>query len=127
MAEVGSLKKGDYIVYEDAPYYVAKKTPVVVSRHSHAKTKLEITHVITGERKTLTLPDSAELETVDIIRKHGQLISKLEEGVGQVMDMKDYSIIDASIPQGLEVKEGDEVTFIEFGGRAYIIALREKR
>jgi translation elongation factor P/translation initiation factor 5A len=126
MVEVGSLKKGDYVLYKDAPFLVSRIKPVVVSRHSHAKTKLEITSMLTGEKKTLTLPDSEKMEKVEIIRKHGQYIARIGEGYGQVMDLKDYSVCDAKIPEDLELKEGDEVVFIEFKGRAHVIGLWER-
>lgn len=126
MVEAGTLKKGDYVVYDGAPYLVVARGGIITGTHSHAKTKLEILSIFTGEKRVLTMPDSEDMEIADIIRKHGQLIAKTGEGEGQVMDMRDFSVRDANIPKELNIHEGDEITFIEFKGKAQILGLREK-
>jgi translation elongation factor P/translation initiation factor 5A len=126
MVEAGSLKKGDHIIKDGDLFVITKAKPVIVSRHSHAKTKLEMSNVFTGEKRSFTLPSGEEMEKVKILKKHGQLIAKIKEDLGQIMDMRDYSIREATIPSDLKVKEGDDVVYIEFGKKARLIGLWEK-
>jgi translation initiation factor 5A len=128
MIEIRQAKKGTHIIYMDKPYRVEDTKSVVVSRHSHAKTKVTLVNIFNkDDRQTLSLPHSEQVEDVKIIRKHGQYIAKLAPGRGQVMDMRDYAIYEAEIPEELDskIKEGDEVTYIEFRGRCKVVEIRE--
>ncbi|RMF89589.1 MAG: hypothetical protein D6733_06010 [Methanobacteriota archaeon] len=128
MIEIRQAKKGTHIVYMGKPYRVEDIRSVVVSRHSHAKTKVTLVNVFNREdRQTITLPHSEQVEDVKIIRKHGQYIARLGPGRGQVMDMRDYSIYEAEVPEDIDskIKEGDEVTYIEFRGRSMVVEIRD--
>lgn len=124
MVEASSLKKGDFVVQDGEPYFVEKAQAVVISRHSHTKMKIDLVNVFTGEKRALSVPNHEDLEKADVIRKHGQFISKTGDRTGQVMDMKDYGVLEAEIKEGLDINEGDEITYIEFKGRAMVIGKR---
>ena len=124
MVEASSLKKGEFVVHSGEPYFVESAKQVVVSRHSHSKMKIDLVNLFSGNKKSLSVPNHEEIEKADVTRKHGQLISKNDEGRGQVMDMVDYGTLDAEIKQGVEINEGDEVTYIDFKGRAMILEKR---
>jgi translation initiation factor 5A len=78
------------------------------------------------DRQTMTLPNSELVEEIPIIRKHGQYIARLDPGKGQVMDLRDYNLFEVEIPGEIDgkIKEGDEVTYIEFRGRSKILEIR---
>ncbi|MBU2560512.1 hypothetical protein KKA03_06420 [archaeon] len=124
MVEASSLKKGDFVVQDGGPYLVEKAQSVVVGRHSHTKMKIDLINMFSGERRSLSAATGEEFEKADIVRKHGQFISKTEEGKGQVMDMKEYGVLDCEIKKGVDLTEGDEVTYIDFKGRAMILEKR---
>ncbi len=127
MVEIRSVKKGGNILYNDKPYRVEDTKSVVVATHSHTKTKVTLVNVFDSrDRQTLSLPHSERVEEVPIIRKHGQFIARLRPGQGQVMDMRDYTIYEAEIPDELDekIKEGDEITYIEFRGRSKVLEIR---
>jgi len=126
MVEASSLKKGDFVVQSGEPYLVEKAQSVVVGRHSHTKMKIELLNMFSDEKLSLSVPSSEDFEKADVIRKHGQFISKTGDDRGQVMDMKDYGVLEADIKEGLDVNEGDEITYIEFKGRALLIDKRER-
>ena len=125
MVEASSLKKGDFVVHEGEPFLVEKAQSVVIGRHSHTKMKIDLLNMFSKERRSLSAASGEGFEKVDIIRKHGQFIAKTGDNRGQVMDMKDYSVLEAEIREGLDVNEGNEVTYIEFKGRALITDKRE--
>jgi translation elongation factor P/translation initiation factor 5A len=127
MIEIKQAKKGSCILYNDKPYRVEGIKSVVVSKHSHSKTKVSLTNVFDREdRQTITLPNSEIVEEITVIRKHGQYIARLGPGKGQVMDMRDYSLFEVEIQGEIDgkIKEGDEVTYIEFSGRSKILEIR---
>ncbi len=125
MVEASSLKKGDFVVQGGEPFMVEKAQAVVISKHSHTKMKIDLVNLFSDDKRTLSVPNHEDMEKVDVIRKHGQFISKTGEGRGQVMDMVDYGTFDCETKEGIDIKEGDEVTYIEFKGRAMIIQKRE--
>lgn len=127
MIEIKRAKKGSCILFNDKPYRVEDIKSVVVSKHSHSKTKVTLMNVFNREdRQTMTLPNSELVEEIPIIRKHGQYIARLGPGRGQVMDLRDYNLFEVEIPGEIDgkIKEGDEVTYIEFRGRSKILEIR---
>jgi len=124
--EVRQLKRGTYIVLNEKPYLIKEIQSVVVSSHSGTKTKLELEGVFDGDRRTTTLSPHENMETVEIIRRLGQIISKSEGGL-QVMGMDSYDTFDAEIAKELleTLAEGDEVTYVEFRGAKRVVERRE--
>ena len=126
MIHVKKLSKGDYVICEGEPYRVQKMELKVVSKHSHTRAKLELLGMFSGNRRVMNLGPHETMEDVEIVRKHGQFISK-GDGRVQVMSMDTYEMVDAEIsPELFEgIKEGDEVTYIEFRGRTKVLEIRK--
>ena len=124
--EISKLGKGRCIILDEKPYRIRDIRNVVVSKHSHTRTKVELEHVFTGEKIEKTLPPHENVREVEIPRKRGQFIARLGEDVIQVMDMISFETFDAVIKEELlkELEAGDEVTFVEFGG---VVKVLEKR
>ncbi|KUO39576.1 MAG: hypothetical protein AVW06_03515 [Hadesarchaea archaeon DG-33-1] len=127
MAEAGSLRRGDVVLLEGEPFRIDSIQSVVISKHSHTKIKMDLTGIFSGTKKILSLSPHKTMEKVDIKRKHGQLIAKISEDVGQIMDMMDYTIYEAHVPKDLmeRIGEGDELTYIEYGGRVKVLEARK--
>jgi len=124
MVAASSLKKGEFVEQDSEPYYVEKAKAVVIGRHSHTKMKIDLQNMFSGERRSLSASTGEEFEKVDVIRKHGQLIANTGDRRAQVMDMKEFGILDCEIKKGLDLIEGDEITYIDFKGRAMILEKR---
>lgn len=127
MVEVGSLRRGDIVVLEGEPFRVDSIHSVVISKHSHTKIKMDLTGMFSGAKKIMSLSPHKAMEKVDIKRKNGQLIAKISDDVGQVMDMMDYTIYEARVPKDLmgRMGEGDELIYIEYGGRVQVLEARK--
>ena len=127
MVEVGSLRRGDIVILEGEPFRIDSIQSVVISRHSHTKIKMELTGMFSGAKKIMSLSPHKTMEKVEIKRKHGQLIAKISEDVGQIMDMMDYTIYEAHVPKDLmeRLGEGDELIYIEYGGRVQVLEARK--
>ena len=123
MKPARELKKGDYLIHRNEPCRVQRVENVAYSTHSHTKLKIEVESAISRFKDILTLFPHTSVEDADIIRKKGQLISK---NPVQVMDLVSFETFNAEVPgEGAdEISEGDEVTFIEFGGKAIVLEKR---
>jgi len=123
----GSLKRGDYIDIEGEPFRVLGIQSVVTSKHTHTKIKFDAIGMFSGNKKAFSVPHDEGFDKVDLIRKHGQLISKTSDTTGQVMDIRDYAIYDAEISKELMegLNEGDEVTYIDFKGKSKVLDSRD--
>jgi len=125
MLEVKKLKKGSYILHKGEPYIVKEVQNVVTGTHTHSKIKLIIHGLFSGINESFTLPPHDHVDDIHIIRKHGQVISKTEDKI-QVMDLFSYDTLDADYHKDLvgDLEEGDEITYVDFGGTAFIVEKR---
>lgn len=122
--DIKKIRPGAYILHKGEPCLVKLNQIVVTGTHSHAKNKLELEGLFSGKGERLVLPPHEKLETLEIIKKLGQLISKTNDKV-QIMDMNTYETLDAEIDEKIEeLNEGDQVTFVDFNGRIRILEKR---
>ncbi|MFH2028344.1 MAG: hypothetical protein ABIJ08_04360 [Nanoarchaeota archaeon] len=122
MTAAKDLQKGKYIRYNGEIYQVVRKEIVAYGTHSHSKTKLFVRSLSSSGEKSFNLSHHDNVEELDIIRKKAQVIAKLNDKV-QVMDNISYETFDADVDRVLldDIKEGDEVIFIDFEGRAKVL------
>lgn len=125
MATASELKKGDYFKYSNEILKVIRKELVAYGTHSHSKLKLYVQALDKKGEKTINLHHTDKVEILDIIRKSAQVISKLPDKL-QIMDSVSYETLDADVPEDLmnEIKEGDEVTFIDLDGNIKVLEKR---
>ncbi|MAH02023.1 hypothetical protein CMO87_02220 [Candidatus Woesearchaeota archaeon] len=122
MSSASELKKGSYFIYNNEPVRVNRKEVIVYGTHSHSKLKLFIQGLNKKGEKSINLHHTDKVETVDITRKTGQVISKTNDKV-QIMDNVSYETLDASAFEELhnELNEGDQVIFVDLNGDIQII------
>ncbi|HJO02169.1 MAG: hypothetical protein QF655_03070 [Candidatus Woesearchaeota archaeon] len=122
MSSASELKKGSYFIYNNEPVRVNRKEVIVYGTHSHSKLKLFIQGLNKKGEKSINLHHTDKVETVDITRKTGQVISKTNDKV-QIMDNVSYETLDASAFEELhnELSEGDQVIFVDLNGDIQII------
>ncbi|MBW2974528.1 hypothetical protein KY366_02320 [Candidatus Woesearchaeota archaeon] len=125
MTEAKELRAGNYIRVNNEIMKVLRKEIVAYGTHSHSKTKLIIQGLFSKGEKSINLNHHDNVETVDIIKKQGQVISKLPDKV-QVMDSVSYETLDADADNELleGLNEGDNVTFVDVEGNARVIEKR---
>ncbi len=125
MTEAKELKTGNYVKIGNEIMKVIRKEVVAYGTHSHSKTKLFVQGLFSKGEKSLNLNHHDNVEVLDIIRKEGQVISKLSDKV-QVMDNVSFETVDADIDGSLleELNEGDSVTFVNFENSARVLEKR---
>ena len=109
---VGSLKKGDTIIVDEAP---CKVTDIATSRpgkHGHAKVNLMAVGILDGKKRNLVMPGHDKVEAPIIGKKNAQVLS-ISGNTANVMDTETYETFDMEIPEELkgEVREGVEVLY----------------
>ena len=126
MKNVKELEKGDHFAYRNEPYRVIRKELVAVGTHSHTKIKVDAVGVLSGKQETVTFAQHSNVEDIEIMRKIGQVIANLP-GSLQVMDLVSYETHQALASEDLlkQLRDGDEVTFIDFKG-VRVLEKREK-
>ena len=125
MPTATDLEKGNYFIFNNEPVRVIRKEVIVVGTHSHSKLKFYIQGLREKGERTVTFQHSERVEKIEILRKHGQIISKANNKV-QLMDTVSYETLDAVLPPEMtdSVTEGDDVTFVELNG---IVEILDKR
>ena len=122
MSSASELKKGSYFIYNNEPVRVNRKEVIVYGTHSHSKLKLFIQGLNKKGEKSINLHHTDKVETVDITRKTGQVISKTNDKV-QIMDNVSYETLDGNATEEIfnELNEGDQVIFVDLNGDIQII------
>ncbi len=116
MVEIRTLKEGNYIKIDGEPCKIINMSKGKTSKHGEAKAKVEATGVFDGKKRTLVKPVTAGVEVPMILKTKGQVVS-VQENTAQIMDLETYEMFDLAIPDGREVKEGEEIVYIEVEGK----------
>ena len=123
--EARELQKGMYISYNNEILKINRKEVVACGTHSHSKTKLFLQPLFSKGERTVNLAHHDSVDAVDIVKKEGQVISKVS-GKVQLMDTRSYETLDADVDEELlaEIKEGDTVIFIGLNGKTKVLEKR---
>ena len=126
MPEASELKSGSYFLMNNEPVRVTRKEVVAFGTHSHTKLKIFYQGLRDKGEKSVNFTHSEKVEILDIIRKRWQVVSK-NGNLLQVMDLVTYETHNANAPKELldEIKEGDNVSFIELNGQVEVLDSRE--
>lgn len=125
LVSVGSLKKGDTLLIDDAPCRV---TTIQVSRpgkHGHAKVNLMAVGIIDGKKRNIVMPGHDKIEVPIIEKKNAQVLS-ISNNSANVMDMETYETFDLEIPEELkeQVVEGCQVLYWVLAGQKIMKQVR---
>ena len=109
---VGSLKKGDTILIDEAPCKITDTATSRPGKHGHAKVNLTAVGILDGKKRQLVMPGHDKVEAPIIEKKSAQILS-VTGNSANVMDTETYETFDMEIPEELkeEVKEGKEVLY----------------
>ncbi len=112
MVSVGSLKKGDTIIIDEAPCKVTDLATSRPGKHGHAKVNLMAVGMLDGKKRNLVMPGHDRVEAPIVEKKSAQVLSIVGDKAN-VMDTESYETFEMDIPEELkaEVKEGTEVLY----------------
>lgn len=118
------LSEGMYVTVDGEPCRIRKESTSMPGKHGHAKKKLEVEGVFDGKRRTVTYGAHDEVETPDVERNDGQVVS-VEGDVVQIMDLDSYETHEVK-REDLNLENGDEVIYVASGDRKKIDQVKEE-
>ena len=117
------VKVGNHIVYDDDVYVVKSTDKSKAGKHGHAKVRMSVENIMTGNKKSLVMPGDDKLKKPIISKTVAQVISVGSDSI-QLMDQESYEVFETSMPDfreiGGELVSGDEVDMWQFLGRRLI-------
>lgn len=112
LVSVGTLKKGDTIIIDEAPCKITDTATSRPGKHGHAKVNLMAVGILDGKKRQIVMPGHDKIEVPIIEKKTAQILS-ITGNTANVMDMETYETFEMEIPEELKVecKEGKEVLY----------------
>ena len=108
----GSLKAGNYVIFDDAPCVVRNIDLSKTGKHGSMKCRIEAVGMIDNQKRIKIYPSSDKVEVPIVEKKDAQVLS-VHENTANVMDIESYETFDITIPEDLrdKVKEGSQVSY----------------
>jgi len=126
-AEVGSLKVGSYVIIDDAPCRIVDYSKSKPGKHGAAKARVVAMGVFDNVKRSFVKPVDSNIEVPIIEKRNGQVIALLPTAV-QVMDLENYEMFEAPIPEEEDLKaklaSGVEVEYWRILGKTKIMRLK---
>lgn len=109
---VGSLKKGDTIIIDDAPCKITDTATSRPGKHGHAKVNLMAVGLLDGKKRNVVMPGHDKVEAPIVEKKSAQILS-VSGNKANVMDVDSYETFEMDIPEELQgqVHEGSEILY----------------
>ncbi len=107
--DVGSLKKGSYVVIEGAPCVVSDLQVSKSGKHGHAKVRMTGVGIIDDKKRVIVMPGGEKIDSPVIEKKTAQVLS-VQSDVANVMDNETFETFDLKIPEELKDKVVSGVT-----------------
>src|SRR3989344_4227700 len=112
LVSVGTLRKGDTIIIDEAPCKITDTATSRPGKHGHAKINLMAVGILDDKKRNLVMPGHDKVEAPIIEKKSAQVLS-VSDKKASVMDKDTFETFEMEIPEELkaEVKEGVEVLY----------------
>jgi len=101
--DVGSLKKGSYIVLEGAACIVTDTQTSKPGKHGHAKVRLTAVGMVDGKKRIEVMPGGENVDSPIIEKKTAQVLS-ISGDMANVMNNETFETFDLNIPEELKDK-----------------------
>ena len=126
-AEVGSLKVGSYVIIDNEACRIVDYNKSKPGKHGSAKARVVAIGVFDNVKRSFVKPVNAQAEVPLIEKKNGQVIALLPAAV-QVMDLENYEMLEAPIPEEEDLKSklisGTEIEYWRILGKTKIMRIK---
>ena len=112
VTNAGSLKAGNYVIFDDVPCVVKNIDLSKTGKHGSMKCRIEVIGLIDNQKRIKIYPSSDKVDVPIVEKKDAQILS-VHENKANVMDIENYETFDIIIPENLkdQVKEGSQVVY----------------
>jgi translation initiation factor 5A len=116
-AVIKELKRGSFVLIDDAPCKVDDISVTKSGKHGAAKARVDAIGLLDGRRRSIVKPADENVDVPIILKKKAQVLAISGDRV-QLMDTADYSMLELEIPEELKGKlnSGEEVSYYELAG-----------
>lgn len=101
--DVGSLKKGSYVVIEGAASVVTDIQVSKSGKHGHAKVRMTAVGLVDDKKRVAVMPAHEKLDSPIIEKKTAQVLS-VQDNMANVMDSATFETYDLKIPDELKAE-----------------------
>ena len=122
-AEVGSLKVGSYVIIDNEPCRIVDYSKSKPGKHGSAKARVVAMGVFDNVKRSFVKPVDSQSEVPIIEKRNGQVIALLPTAV-QVMDLENYEMFEAPIPEEdlkSKLASGTEIEYWRILGKTKIM------
>lgn len=117
------LKRGSFVVIDGVPCRVVEVALSAPGKHGAMKARIEAIGLFDERRHSLVGPADEEVEVPIVNKRSAQVVAIVGETV-QLMDLSDYSVFELPLPEGIELKPGQEVSYYEVLGQRTLKPLK---
>lgn len=124
--EVGSLKVGSYVIVDNEPCRIVDYSKSKPGKHGAAKARVVAIGVFDNVKRSFVKPVDAQAEVPIIEKRNGQVIALLPTAV-QVMDLENYGMLEAPIPEEdikSKLASGVEIEYWRILGKTRIMRVK---
>lgn len=122
MAKISELDKGSYVIFNEEPCMVTKKSKSPVEDDGDdTKEKVYVEGLFDGQKRTFVESVDSEIE-IPIVEQYDAEVLALIDNSAQLMDMETYETFEVTVPLELrgELEEGNKVEYTQALGRKKI-------
>ena len=123
--EVGSLKKGSYMIIDDKACQIVSMERSAPGKHGHAKYRITGLDLITGQKRQGLYTGHDKVKVPIVEKKTAQVLS-VSDNIAQIMDMVSYETFDVEIPDEFKgkIEPNSEVIYWDIMGTKVIKQLK---
>ena len=124
-AGIKGLKPGHYIVIDGEPCSVSGLVKSKPGKHGSAKVRLEAVGLFDNKKRFILKPADTTVEVPMIEKRNAQVVA-VSGATVQLMDLEDYAMFEANIPEDFKDKleSGKEIIYWKWHGRVMIKQLK---
>lgn len=113
------MKKGSYVIIDDAPCEVKKIQTSKPGKHGSTKARIQAEGIFDGKTRNLVDSVDTKCEIPVVERKTGQVVADMGDTL-QIMDMDDYENFEMDKPD-FDIDQGEEIEYLEALGQRKIV------
>ena len=117
-----SLKKGSYILIDDAPCVVRSIDISKTGKHGASKARIEAIGLIDGQKRIIIKPGHENISVPIIEKRRAQVLNLISDKEVSVMDLESYETFNVDVDEDVkgQIQEGKQVEYWMIVGKKII-------
>lgn len=125
LVEAKHLKKGNYVMINDASCRVTEVLKSAPGKHGHLKLRVTGVGLVDEKKRVLMCPGHEKVDSPIVDKRTCQILS-VQAGTAQAMDMETYETFDIRVPSNLanSIVEGGECSYWVLAGEKVLMEVK---